>query len=263
MKATHFILFAILCLSNLMSGYAQQHIRIKNAVGTCVIANISPERAKENALFSAKIEALRRAGIPENLLANVTQIGDVFVEASDAEIGGDIAGYEIISDNIKTTIDGRSKILTAEVVINADVVKYNKKRDPSFQLQVQGIKNVYKEGQMLSFWVTPYQDGYLRIFLFEENGNGTQLYPDEEIEPDMLFVKNGTIKFPSNDRYYYVLSRTDKTKFREINRILFLFFKDNIRFAGDEITLQSVLNWKAGVSPDKRTQVFHEFTIER
>ena len=262
MKVIHPVMF-ILCLSNMMSGYAQQNIQIKNAVGSCVIANISPEEAKQTALFNAKIEALRRAGIPENLLANVTQIGGIFIETSDAEIGGDITGYEIVRNDIKTSFDGNSKILTAEVVINADVVKYNRKKDPSFQIQVRGLKSVYKEKETLSFSVTPYQDGYLRIFLFEEDGTGAQLYPDEGVEPDVLFPKNGTITFPTNDHYYYVLEKTDRTKSKEINRILFLFLKDDTRFAGNDITLQSVLNWRAGISPDKRTQVFREFTIER
>jgi hypothetical protein len=107
------------------------------------------------------------------------------------------------------------------------------------------------------------QNGYLRIFLFEEDGTGDQLYPDRDKEPDMLFSKDGTVKFPLNGQYYYRLEKSDKTKTREINRILFLFLKDDIRFSENRITLQAVSNWKARISPDRRTQVFTEFAIER
>jgi len=142
-------------------------------------------------------------------------------------------------------------------------LKYNRERDHSFQIQVQGIKSAYREKETFTFSVTPFQNGYLRIFLFEEDGAGDQLYPDSTLEPDRLFQQNETVRFPANDHYNYVLAKTDKAKYREINRILFLFLKDNIHFVGKEITLQSILTWKAGISPDRRTQEFREFTIER
>ncbi|MDR1356576.1 MAG: DUF4384 domain-containing protein [Tannerellaceae bacterium] len=253
----------IVCAIVTATGYAQQTLSVNNVAGTCVIANISPEKAKETALFNAKIEALRQAGIPENVLAEVTQMGEIFLETSNIEVGGGVTGYEIVSDDVKVIREGRATVMVAEVVINATVMKYSRERDPSFQLQVDGIKSAYREKETLSFSVTPHQNGYLRIFLFEEDGSGSQIYPDSKIEPDMLFSQNGTIKFPLNSLYYYVLEKTDKTKSKEINRILFLFLKDNIRFADRYITLQSVTNWKSNISPDRRTQVFREFVIER
>ena len=245
------------------AGQTQQTMRVTNATGTCVIANITPEKAKETALFNAKTEALKKAGIPENLLAEVTQMGEIFLEISNIEIGGGVTGYDIVSEDIKIVPEGNAKILISEIVINANVVKYNKERDPNFQLQVQGLKKAYKEKEALSFSVTPYQNGYLRIFLFEEDGAGEQLYPDKTIEPDKLFSQNVTVKFPMNDQYLYLLAKTDKSKQLEVNRILFLYTKDNAHFTGNTITLQTVLNWKAGIAPDRRTQVFHEFLIEQ
>ena len=263
MKTIYHFIIAALFFLNIMSGNAQQYIKVNNVSGSCVIANISPEIAKENALFNAKIEALRKAGIPENLLAEITQMGEIFIETSNIEIGGGITEYEIVSDDIRIAQEKKSQVLIAEVVINAKVIKYNKESDPSFQIKVQGLKSVYKEQENLYFDVTAYQNGYLRIFHFEEDGTGTQIYPDKAIEPDMLFQKNDIIRFPINDHYNYELVKTDKTKKKEINRILFLFLKENINFTEDYINLQSVLNWKAGISPDKRTQVFREFIIEQ
>lgn len=257
------VLHLLCALSLTISVGAQQTIRIKNAVGTCVIANISPEKAKETALFNAKLDALRKAGIAENIIVDITQMGEVFLETSNLEIGGGITDFDFVGDDIKLLEEGGAKLLVAEVVINATVIKYDKESDPSFRIQVKGIKSAYREKETLTFSVTPYQNGYLRIFLFEEDGTGEQLYPDKEKEPDMLFSKDGTIKFPLNSQYYYRLEKSDKTKTREVNRILFLFFKDEIHFAENRITLQAVSNWKTKISPDRRTQVFTEFAIEK
>ncbi|MDR1556125.1 MAG: DUF4384 domain-containing protein [Tannerellaceae bacterium] len=259
MKAIYFVCALLLA----MGAGAQQTVHIKNAVGTCVIANISPEKAKETALFNARLDALRKAGIAENLIVDITQMGEVFLETSNLEIGGSITGFDLVSDDVKFIEEGGAKVLIAEVVINATVIKYDKESDPSFRIQVQGIKSAYREKETLTFSVTPYQNGYLRIFLFEEDGTGDQLYPDKEKEPDMLLSKDGTIKFPLNGQYYYRLEKSDRTKAKEINRILFLFLKDDIHFAENHISLQAVSNWKAKISPDRRTQVFTEFAIER
>ncbi|MDR2810246.1 MAG: DUF4384 domain-containing protein [Tannerellaceae bacterium] len=242
---------------------AQQTVPIKGAVGNCVIANISPEKAKETALFNAKLDALRKAGIAENLIVDVTQMGEIFLETSNLEIGGGITGFDLVSDNIRFIEQGGAKVLVAEVVINATVMKYTHANDPSFRVQVQGVRSAYREKETLTFSVTPYQDGYLRIFLFEEDGAGDQLYPDKEKEPDVMFRKDKTMRFPLNGQYYYRLEKSDKNKAKEINRILFLFLKDNVHFTGNHISLQAVSNWKATISPDRRTQVFTEFAIER
>jgi len=262
MKSIRHIVLTALSLAFINAGYAQQTIQVKNVVGTCIIANITPEKAKEIALFNAKIEALKLAGIPENVLAEITQMGEIFLETSNVEIGGGVTGYDIVSEDINIIQEGRSKVMVAEVVINANVIKYNKEKDLSFQIQVQGIKSAYRDKETLSFAVTPFQNGFLRIFLFEEDGTGEQLYPDKDLEPDMLFSQNGTIRFPVNNHYYYVLEKTDKTKIKETNRILFVFLKDNVRFTENHITWQSVSNWTAKISPDRRTQLFREFTIE-
>jgi hypothetical protein len=242
---------------------AQQTVHVKGATGSCVVANISPEKARETALFNAKLDALRKAGVAENLVLDVTQMNEVYLESSNIETGGGITGFEITADSLRFDRQGAIRVLVAEVTISATVMKYAKAADPAFRIRVQGIRSAYREKETLTFSVTPYQDGYLRIFLFEEDGTGDQLYPDREKEPDTLFPKDKTARFPLNGHYYYQLLKADKNKAREVNRILFLFLKDNIHFTGNHVSLQDVANWKARISPDRRTQVFSEFVIER
>jgi hypothetical protein len=256
---------SILCfiLLTATGAAAQETEHIKGARGTCIIANISPEQAQETALFNAKIAALMKAKVLERVTAENLQMDEIFLEMSNIEIGGGITEFEIVSRDVRFITEGGIRALVAEVVINATVMKYSRSHDPSFLIQVDGIRSAYHEKETLSFSVTPRQDGYLRIFLFEEDGTGAQLYPDREKEPDALFLKERTVRFPVNGQYYYRLEKSDRTKAKEINRILFLFLKDNVHFTDRHVSLQAVLNWKAGISPDRRTQKLAEFVIER
>jgi len=263
MKTLHSII-AFACLSLLTTGSAlaqQDIIEIPKAVGTCIIANITPEQAMETALFNAKVDALRKAKILETVDVTNKDIDGIFVQLITNEIKGGVVGYEVVNEDIKIVGEGKSKILTYEVTINANVTKYSQERDPSFQFKTEGIKPSYKDEERVSFWVTPYQNGYLRIFLFEEDGTGQQVYPNDKFLPDRLLLQDETVRFPQNKRTL-TITKTDKTKSKEKNRILFLFLKDNVKFIGSNITLQSVSNWIAGISPDRRTEEFYSFTIE-
>ncbi|MDR1919945.1 MAG: DUF4384 domain-containing protein [Tannerellaceae bacterium] len=265
MKTIRFMLCLNLLLGSLSEAplHAQTPIAVKEAKGECFIVNISPEKAKETALFYAKLDALKKAGIPEDITGMFNYNGEQFLEISNIEIGGNVTDFEIVSSDINVLQAGPSKIMVAEVLINASVLKYEKARDLSFQFKVQGIRDSYRENDNLSFSVTPYQNGYLRIFLFEEDGLGEQIYPDNLLEPDLLFSREGTINFPLNDAYRYQLVKTDRSKSKETNRMLFVYLKDNIRFIEKEVTLQVVLNWVAKISPERRTEMFYQFTINR
>lgn len=217
----------------------------------------------ELALFNAKLDALRKAKVSEKVTSVTELIGDdQYLEISDLEIGGDVIEFEILSRDLRTEAHGSFKIIMAEVIINAKVAKYTTSRDPEFQFKVDGVAPVYKENDNLSFAVTPYQSGYLRIFLFEDDGTGSIVYPDE-IEPDRLQAKDATVSFPLNDEYLYRLTKQDKAKSRENNRMLFVLLKNNVRYAEKEIGLHSVLNWLARIAPDKRTEKFYQFTVAR
>jgi hypothetical protein len=260
------IVISLWILSGSSLLYAQSTIRVKEAKGECPIVNISPEKAKETALFYAKADALKKAGIPEYITAIETLLADdkggqQFKAVSNIELGGSVINFEIMKDDIEVMQVGPSKIMVATVLINAEVLKYNKTRDPAFQFKVDGIEAYYKEKQNLEFLFTPYKQGYLRIFLFEEDESGAQIFPDEAIELDRVFIANKPIAFPTNGTYSYRLFRTDNKKAYEMNKIIFIFLKDDVQFLERDVTLQSVLNWIAKISPDQRTEMFYQFAI--
>jgi hypothetical protein len=239
-----------------------QTIKVRNAKGEWPVQNITPEKARELALFNAKTDALKKAGIGEVVTGIDLSSDDEFVRISNIEIGGDVTDFEIVSDDLKTMQFESFKIIVAEVVINAEVRKYNTAPDPEFQFKVEGINRNYKEHENLFFSITPYQNGYLRIFLFEDDGRGELIYPDN-LELDLLHTKDKAVDFPMNREYQYRLVGTDQTKSRENNRLLFVFLKNKIRFTEQDVNLHSVLHWLAKIEPDKRMTSFVQFSISK
>jgi hypothetical protein len=245
------------------TGANAQKTNSVKGTGTCIVANISPEKARETALAEAMKNALENAGIIVKVSGGTTLVGGVYIETYSTEIEGGITKFNILSDNLRFIEQGGIRVLIAEVEIDATVMMYSRKNDPAFQVRVEGIHTTYRENETLAFSVTPFQDGYLRIFLFEEDGTGSQLFPDRDKEPDALFAKGKEVRFPRNGHYYYRLEKTDRTKNAEINYLLILFLKDDIHFNGNHVTLQDVLTWNAGIPPDRRIHRIDKFVIER
>jgi hypothetical protein len=243
---------------------AQNIIPVKDVKGECFIVNITPEKAKENAILEAKREALNQAGISTNIYRISSERGDKFVQMSNVEVNGEVAEYELVSDEIKILQAGSSKVMVAEVVINAKVVKYPPiPRDMAFKIKVDGFKDHYDDGDKLTFSVLPYKDGYLRIFLFEEDNSGALIFPDTKNEQNRKFKEEDVITFPISKAINYTLSKADRTKNKETNSMLFVYLKDNINYTGKDTSLESVLGWIARITPDKRTEEYVEFTIFR
>ncbi|MDR2476038.1 MAG: DUF4384 domain-containing protein [Bacteroidales bacterium] len=234
-----------------------QDIKIDRATGEWSISNISPEQAYERALTEAKFEALRLAGIDESIneinSLYTTQQGQSYTGVSNIELGGEVVDFTILEKKIEQKQAG-TDLLVARVAIKAVVRKYDKKRDPSFLLKVEGIEHAYRNGDKLSFFVTPYGDGFLKIFVFEHNNNGYLLYPNE-YEKNRLFQSNTKVKFPLSYGFDYQLEKIDATKISETNLLLFVYTKQDVPFFEKEINFHSVLNWIAKISPDNRVEV--------
>src|SRR6056297_2713214 len=142
MKKNMLIQIVIFCLITPL--FAQKEIKVKGIEGSYIISqDITPKQAKEKALEEAKKNALREAGISENISstnvlatdADKEDMEQVFNEFSSVEINGKVIDWEIISEEKYEDQYGN---FVVKVVINADVVKYRKEQDKSFRFKVEG-----------------------------------------------------------------------------------------------------------------------------
>lgn len=243
------------------TGYPQKKVLIKGVTGSSIIANITPEEALNKAINSAKIEALRKAGISEIVhsteVLTTTEINEqfeqIFSSLSAIEVKGEVLDYDVVD---KEQIIDEFGNFVWKVTLDAEVIKYKSSRDEEFRFKTEGIKSVYQEGSMLEFSFYPYKEGYLHIFLFEGTEDASVLFPNN-------YEKNNFLKpeeehdFPLNKIIEYELYCNNGT---ELHHLAFVLTKKDIPF-NVEPGYKSVIKWIFSIEPNERYLIHKSFTI--
>jgi len=248
--------------------FSQEIKQIQGAKGRYIISGeVSEEAARQKALAEAKVDALKKAGVAENIqsydMLFKSEIGDkyeeVFMSDKQSEIRGAVQDYTM---QFEKGID-EFKNFYVEVTINANVILYKTSADPAFDAVIDGIKQGYKNGDKLSFTIKPTIDCYLTIFnIFEKDAALT--YPNPW-ENQIKFEGGKTYKFPQNSQILdYPLEKS--TKEPEKNKMIFVFTKDlipYIKYSGDDqiTTFEDISSWIFSISPDKRKSHYVPFVI--
>lgn len=254
MKRILLLTVLLMLTAPLYTGYAQNK-RVRNITGRCeVTRDISLAQAEERALEDAKINAMRKAGVPERLWSvtglinedDGSEFSQVLSRMTTLEVNGLITVKEV--DYSEETIDGRRY---AVATIDADVKIVDTEVDLTFQMEVDGLKNVYGNGEAMSFKVCIYgHDAYLTIFWFDDNG-GSLIYPSE-FDSRMQFRKNAEYTFPLNQGIEYVMEKLDKSHKMETINFIAVATKRDIPFLEKDITFDSVLKWLYSIPADER-----------
>ena len=254
MKRILLLTVLLMLTAPLYTGYAQNK-RVRNITGRCeVTRDISLAQAEERALEDAKINAMRKAGVPERLWSvtglinedDGSEFSQVLSRMTTLEVNGLITVKEV--NYSEETIDSRRY---AVATIDADVKIVDTEVDLTFQMEVDGLKNVYGNGEAMSFKVCIYgHDAYLTIFWFDDNG-GSLIYPSE-FDSRMQFRKNAEYTFPLNQGIEYVMEKLDKSHKMETINFIAVATKRDIPFLEDDITFDSVLKWLYSIPADER-----------
>ena len=254
MKRILLLTVLLMLTAPLYTGYAQNK-RVRNITGRCeVTRDISLAQAEERALEDAKINAMRKAGVPERLWSvtglinedDGSEFSQVLSRMTTLEVNGLITVKEV--DYSEEIIDGRRY---AVATIDADVKIVDTEVDLTFQMEVDGLKNVYGNGEAMSFKVCIYgHDAYLTIFWFDDNG-GSLIYPSE-FDSRMQFRKNAEYTFPLNQGIEYVMEKLDKSHKMETINFIAVATKRDIPFLEKDITFDSVLKWLYSIPADER-----------
>jgi hypothetical protein len=259
-------------LSTLFSpSIAQEIIKVNGIKGVGVIAGrLSFDDARHEALNKAKVEALRQAGVSEHLTVYEqlyrSEINNDFSEFFNSDVQAELQGavkeYTII--NQETTTDPQTKLPNVEVTIDATVIKYSARPDPTFSVRVEGIKQVYEVGEYLTFTVFATQSCYLNIFAIADDYT-CLLYPNFK-ESFTQIPGQQKVNFPFrpelNDYELY-----KESKQPEVNRIVFVFTKTPVQYlnhsGGQEqfTSSEAIFSWIYGLMPDQRKVDYQVFTL--
>jgi hypothetical protein len=256
-----------LCLFTLTAN-AQEIIHVKGATGEAeIVGRISEEEARKQALNKAKIEALRKAGVGEKIQTyeNLfrSELNNDFTEffSTDihSELQGAIQSYEVVTHRRK--VDEVTNLFMVEVTIDASVVLYSTKPDPTFSVKVEGIKGIYDEGEFITFNILSTQDCYLHIFSITDNYTGL-IYPNkwEKFQP---ISANTEMKFPFG---YLDYEAFKSGKGIDTNRMVFVFTKSPIQFmshTGEEqlTSSETIFSWIYSIMPNERVVDYHAFSV--
>ena len=227
------------------------------AVGYWDLANITLEKARQNALDNAKEEALRKAGIPEEFIVmNTGLVSDRFihfVSYSNSEMKGEIVSYDVLKQSVQN--DGNRYFYMVE--IRAKVKTSKVSRDLEFVTSVEGIKNSpYQDGEQFVFTIKPNKNCYLHVFWFDEEGKGAGVYPNAEEQPELL-EKLQTYSFPRTQSYR---ARKENKELTENISLVFVFTKKNIPFT-EACTFENIQRWTTRIPANERYLHYQSIVI--
>jgi hypothetical protein len=247
---------------------AQKQVKVSGIKGTAFISgDVSPNQAKLIALNDAKINALKAAGIGENIKSyqllfssqEKNEFSQFFSSDIQSEIQGAVSSYEITN---QATVKKSDEVLNIEITIDASVIKYETKPDNTFDAYIEGLKAVYNNHDKLTFTVKTTQDCYLTIFNITDV-DATLMYPNN-------YEKQNS--FNSIKVYHFPLGQVDYAletdlKEKESNRLIFVFTKTAVPFIKmdkDQVTTnEAIFNWIYSIMPDQRKVEYRSLVIQK
>ncbi|MCD4818002.1 MAG: hypothetical protein K8S23_04880 [Candidatus Cloacimonetes bacterium] len=263
----------LLCFSNLSA--KKNEIKVKGAIGISFIeGDISYNQARKHAIERATEDALNKAGVPITVSSNVTifesevndQLSEVFSSNITTETRGEIIDYKIVNEE-KGLNDLDNFYI--KIKLDATVLKYETKLDPTFTAKIEGIDAVYKNDEQIDFTILPVKDTYIRIFYISDN-DASLLFPIKDFHDDSKFTKDILHKSPFTEKieHYYAYAKTQI----EVGRIVIVMTKQNIPFLEVEkdednyltkAKAKKIISWIHKIEPDQRNVFYFPFTVKK
>jgi hypothetical protein len=260
MRKYLFFCFILLLVPIIGFTKKKEEIKLTNIPGEAVgTENESLKQVRARAVNAAKVNALKEAGIQENINTYTDyfqsetkeEYEELFASSIFTNIQGAVTDVERVKTNKSFTSDN---LLQVKVLINCTVIKYNTENDLSFDFEVKGVKPNYNHNDLLTFQFKPYSDGFLKVFIFTKN-ESYQLYPNN-YENSISFLEEKKYKFPLEEINY----RLETTKRSQMHRVVFVFLKKDIPYT-HEVDYKKIFDWMFRIPPDIRKVKTFSFTV--
>lgn len=236
------------------------------------------------ALNSAKEEALRKAGIGENILSyrsitstsynsdfNRTFSSDIFLN-----IQGTIESWEYINEPQKGYNEELDNFYIS-LSIKAKVKKYKTELDPQFVARIDRVEPLYKVSDdmddNLNIIVTPSQDCFLKIFYIQ--GNTAEIvYPLKTADgvKEFSFFKDAILIENQEKVIDYLAPELEDNEEQSVGKLIFVITKKPYDFVDSELDsdgyytktkINKIFEWIMRIEPCDRAVYYEQFTISR
>lgn len=240
--------------------------KIKEIAGTAVGGGTqTPEQVKQKAINAAKVEALKKAGVAENISSYTDyfrsetedKMEELFTSDILSNINGTVKDVVVLESKPSFTPEGQIK---CDVKISCTVVKYKTTKDMGFTANFDGIKNIYREGEGLEFSVKPHKNCYIRAFWF--TSESFILLPNQ-VEKSQLLSAQTNYEFPNKkliESYEVTIENANAN--RETNRLVIVLLKEDLYYTG-EIKYKPITDWIMSIPPDERLIESFAFDVYR
>ncbi len=235
--------------------HAQKIVKVKNVEGRWQVSdNVTLKEAEERALNEAKKEALRRAGVMENVWSvfgqitqeSGTEFEEVYSQMNILAIGGMV---NVTKQEVEEVWDTDTRSLYKVVTIDAEVKK-DDEADKAYALEVKGFAPVYNAGEAFTCSLRVFgTDSYLKFFWFDSNG-GSLLYPND-YEGNRVLEAGKEYQLPFHYGVQYLMDKQSAGSGSEKINMMWVATKDNIPFTG-EVTYENVLKWIYAIPNSRR-----------
>lgn len=285
-----FVLFSIFFFLTAVS-YAQESVWIE-AEGSCVVANITPEEARERAINNARNEAIKQAvgvlvseditrSVTEDMVNNESTIYDNFSKLSRSTSFGKIIQEEPLFRDEMSVVGGTP---VYNVRLKALVFKEEGKPDYGFDVKINMEKDVYfcsdsKPSDEIKFKIWASKDCYVYLFNLMSNDSVQLLIPNQYISSNNKYIadaevqefekelKNSNVTFtaatpPGKDRVteaLYVIALKEKIDF--ISESQSISETGIISTSGAAMT--DIQNWLMKIPRDMRAEQLKAFQIKK
>ena len=252
----------------------REQTRTVTATGSYVASqNETPAYGQAQALWEAKKQALREAGVTEDISSTAIVVmggegndfRNISSELSRIELEGRVRVKEQTDAQPVFTQDHLVKYSTT---IRAEVVIEETEEDLNFRFKTEGLKNTYLSGETMTFTVTPTEDCYLRVFLLGKNpGSNAQIYPLDGVFKDVRLKAGESVAFPPADRKFlydrpfdYTLEMENEYDNLEQDVLLIVALKKPLPFT-DEVSYESVIRWLAKIKRSEKCVLWQGVNI--
>lgn len=272
----NFLPFIILLFAVTTLSAQHERTRTVTATGSYVAnQNETPAYGQAQALLEAKKQALREAGVMEDISSTAiivlgggeNEFREINAELSRIELEGRVRVKEQNDAPPQFTTDGLVRYSTT---IRAEVVVVEAEEDLMFKFKTDGLRSTYLNGEKMVFTVTPTKDCYLRVFFFGKTpAASTQIYPIKGVFKDVQLNAGQSVQFPPEGKpfvydrpFEYTMELDDERDNLEQDVVLIVALKKPYPFV-DDVTYENVISWLSRIKRSEKRVEWHGVNIVR